>query len=69
MKAIHILDLEFLEASDTIAAFLVETSAGPVLIESGPESTFAFLSLVERLVVLCLTALHITLQHPYNTVL
>jgi glyoxylase-like metal-dependent hydrolase (beta-lactamase superfamily II) len=35
-----ILDLAFLNTQDTIAAFVVETSAGPVLIESGPHSTF-----------------------------
>lgn len=36
---IHILDLNFLNSSHTIAAFLVETSIGPVLIETGPHST------------------------------
>jgi glyoxylase-like metal-dependent hydrolase (beta-lactamase superfamily II) len=40
MGMIHILDLHFLGSSETIASFLVETPAGPVLIESGPESTF-----------------------------
>lgn len=37
----YILDLHFLGHSDTIAAFLVETQAGPILIETGPYSTFA----------------------------
>jgi glyoxylase-like metal-dependent hydrolase (beta-lactamase superfamily II) len=37
---IHIIDLHFLKNDETIAAFLVETSAGPVLIETGPYSTF-----------------------------
>ncbi len=36
---VHILDLNFLDSDHTIAAFLVETSEGPVLIESGPHST------------------------------
>ncbi len=36
---IHVLDLEFLGFKKAIAAFLVETSAGPVLIETGPHST------------------------------
>lgn len=36
---IHILDLHFQGSADTIAAFLVETSAGPVLVETGPHST------------------------------
>lgn len=37
---IHTLDLHFLDFDHAIAAFLVETSEGPVLIESGPYSTF-----------------------------
>lgn len=37
---IQILDLHFLDKSDTIAAFLVETSAGPILFETGPYSTY-----------------------------
>ncbi|MFT6866973.1 MAG: glyoxylase-like metal-dependent hydrolase (beta-lactamase superfamily II) [Cyclobacteriaceae bacterium] len=37
---IHVLDLNFLGIDHAIAAFLIETSAGPVLIETGPHSTF-----------------------------
>lgn len=37
---IHVLDLEFLGIDHAIASFLIETSEGPVLIESGPHSTF-----------------------------
>jgi len=37
---IKILDLKFLGYNDTIAAFLVETSEGPILFETGPYSTF-----------------------------
>lgn len=44
---IDIIDLNFLDSDHTIAAFLVETSEGPVLIESGPHSTFP--RLVEEL--------------------
>jgi len=40
---IKILDLQFLGASEAIAAFLVETDSGPVLIETGPYSTFPVL--------------------------
>lgn len=36
---LHLLDLHF-KTDHTIAAFLVETSAGPVLIECGPHSVF-----------------------------
>jgi glyoxylase-like metal-dependent hydrolase (beta-lactamase superfamily II) len=39
----HLLDLDFLNQAETIASFVVETSAGPVLIESGPHSTFSIL--------------------------
>ncbi|EMS31620.1 metallo-beta-lactamase protein [Mariniradius saccharolyticus AK6] len=41
MADIRILDLRFQGASEAIASFLVETDAGPVLIETGPDSTFA----------------------------
>lgn len=37
---IKVLDLKFLGYQDVIAAFLVETNAGPVLLETGPYSTF-----------------------------
>ena len=37
---IHTLDLNFLGIPQAIAAYLVETSDGPVLIESGPYSTY-----------------------------
>jgi glyoxylase-like metal-dependent hydrolase (beta-lactamase superfamily II) len=40
---IHTIDLHFLHSADTIAAFLVETSCGPVLIETGPHSTLSAL--------------------------
>lgn len=37
---IHVLDLNFLGIDHAIASFLVETTDGPVLIETGPHSTF-----------------------------
>ncbi len=37
---IHVLDLKFLDKPDTIGSFLVETAVGPILIETGPYSTF-----------------------------
>lgn len=40
---IHTIDLHFQGIDQAIAAYLVETSAGPVLIEAGPYSTFASL--------------------------
>lgn len=41
MEQIQILDLNFLGSEKAIACFLVETTEGPVLIETGPESTFS----------------------------
>lgn len=40
---IHTLDLHFLGHSHSIASYLVETSAGPVLVETGPHSVFPHL--------------------------
>ncbi|MEM8897197.1 MAG: MBL fold metallo-hydrolase [Bacteroidota bacterium] len=37
---IHILDLQF-QVSESIAAFIYETSEGPVLVECGPHSTWS----------------------------
>lgn len=40
---IKTLDLRFLDSPTTIAAFVIETSDGPVLFETGPHSTFKYL--------------------------
>jgi glyoxylase-like metal-dependent hydrolase (beta-lactamase superfamily II) len=40
---IHTLDLHFLGFERAIASFLIETTEGPVLVESGPYSTFPHL--------------------------
>jgi len=37
---IHTLDLKFLREKNTIASYLIETEKGPVLIETGPHSTY-----------------------------
>lgn len=37
---IHIIDLHFLQENQTIAAFLIESAQGPILIETGPHSTW-----------------------------
>lgn len=37
---VHTLDLNFLDLDHAIASFLIETSHGPVLVETGPQSTF-----------------------------
>lgn len=45
MPKIHTLDLNFQKLDHAIAAFLVETSEGPILVETGPHSTFEKLKL------------------------
>ena len=40
MHKIHTIDLYFQEEKHSIAAYLVETEQGPILIETGPMSTF-----------------------------
>jgi glyoxylase-like metal-dependent hydrolase (beta-lactamase superfamily II) len=42
-STVHILDLHFLGSTDTIAAFLLPSTDGWVLVETGPYSTFATL--------------------------
>lgn len=44
MSTVHTLDLHFLEEESSIASFLIETTEGLVLIESGPETTFHVLT-------------------------
>jgi len=43
MKHINIIDLNFQNVRESIGSFLIPTAKGPVLIESGPESTFPVL--------------------------
>lgn len=40
MNKIHTIDLHFQQEEHSIAAYLIETSEGPILIETGPMSTF-----------------------------
>lgn len=40
---VHIIDLHFLDIPQAIAAFVIETSAGPVLVETGPYTTYGHL--------------------------
>ncbi|MFY0650806.1 MAG: MBL fold metallo-hydrolase [Cyclobacteriaceae bacterium] len=39
MGNIHLIDLQFLGLNKTIASFLIESSEGPILVETGPHST------------------------------
>lgn len=39
----HIIDLHFMEYKHAIASFLIESTEGPILVETGPYSTFEHL--------------------------
>ncbi|HMQ46514.1 MAG TPA: MBL fold metallo-hydrolase [Saprospiraceae bacterium] len=41
---LHLLDLHFLNRANTIASFLLETEDGPYLFETGPYSTYSYLT-------------------------
>lgn len=43
LAKIHVLDLKFLEATSAIAVFLIESSDGLILVETGPETTYKHL--------------------------
>lgn len=45
LPKIEVLDLHFMNESDAIASFLIESSDGLILIETGPETTFENLKL------------------------
>lgn len=60
----HIIDLNFLGEQDTIASFLIPTSVGVVLIESGPHSTFqALTARIEALGYTVSDIKHVLLSH------
>lgn len=44
MSKFQVIDLEFMNAKQTIGSFLIPTKAGVILVECGPESTFPRLS-------------------------
>ncbi len=50
MIKIHTIDLNFQNENHSIAAFLIESTAGPILIETGPESTYG--QLVEAIKII-----------------
>lgn len=43
MNKIHVVDLHFLGEKHAIGAFLIESKVGPILIETGPETTYDML--------------------------
>ncbi len=61
---IHTIDLRFQGIDSAIAAFLIETSDGPVLIETGPYSTFPYLKKgIEKLGFSISDIKHVLLSH------
>lgn len=60
---VHVLDLNFFQ-SHTVASFLVQTTAGPVLVETGPYSTFpALIKGINRLGYKASDIQHVLLTH------
>lgn len=64
MIKIHTLDLNFLNTPETIAAFLIESSEGPILFECGPHSAIEGLKAEVKRVGYDLTDIrHLFLTH------
>lgn len=64
MSKIHIIDLVFLQEQQTVAAFLIESADGLILVETGPESTWAQLRAgIERLGYQPKDIKHVLLTH------
>ena len=64
MSKIHIIDLDFLQEQQTVAAYLIESSEGPILVETGPESTWKQLKKgIERLGFEPKDVKHVLLTH------
>lgn len=64
MSKIHVIDLAFLQEEQTVAAFLIESIAGPILVETGPESTWGQLEAsIERLGYQPKDIQHVLLTH------
>lgn len=61
---IHTIDLQFLSTSNGIAAFLVESPQGPILVETGPHSTFLTLKgEIERIGYQLTDIKHVLITH------
>lgn len=64
MPNIHVIDLHFQNLNHAIASFIVETADGPVLVETGPHSTFEHLrNGVESLGMKMNDIKHVLLSH------
>jgi len=61
---VHVIDLNFQNTKESIAAFLMETSIGPILFETGPFSTFNTLkSEIEKLGFIVSDIKHVFISH------
>jgi glyoxylase-like metal-dependent hydrolase (beta-lactamase superfamily II) len=61
---VHVIDLNFQNTKESIAAFLMETSIGPILFETGPFSTFNTLkSEIEKLGFKVSDIKHVFISH------
>lgn len=61
---VHIIDLKFQGVTESIAAFLLETKLGPILIETGPFSTFQTLKMeIEKIGYAISDIKHVFISH------
>jgi glyoxylase-like metal-dependent hydrolase (beta-lactamase superfamily II) len=61
---VHVIDLNFQGTKESIAAFLMETSVGPILFETGPYSTFNTLNIeIEKLGFNITDIKHVFISH------
>lgn len=61
---VNVIDLNFQNTKESIAAFLMETSIGPILFETGPYSTFNTLkSEIEKLGFIVSDIKHVFISH------
>lgn len=61
---VHIIDLKFQGVTESIATFLLETSLGPILFETGPFSTFPTLKMeIEKIGYAISDIKHVFISH------
>ena len=61
---VHIIDLKFQGATESIAAFLMDSDIGPILFETGPFSTFETLTLeIEKIGYAITDIKHVFISH------
>ena len=61
---VHIIDLKFQGATESIAAFLMDSDIGPILFVTGPFSTFDTLTIEIEKIGYAITAIkHVFISH------